>query len=175
MRKSVLLCIGMVCYAQAAWSSPAPAFMASYVPDARAVGEARLSILIWDVYDATLYAPAGRWQASCPFSLSLAYLRDLSGSEIADRSVEEIRKQGFSDEIRLAAWHKQMRDIFPDVHKGSSLTGVCMADGTTLFIRNGKEIGKIRDKEFSKRFFDIWLGERTSEPALRRQLLGGLS
>jgi hypothetical protein len=35
-------------------------------------------------------------------------------------------------------------------------------------------VGVIRDAEFSRRFFNIWLGEKTSEPKLRAQLIGSV-
>ena len=31
--------------------------------------------------------------------------------------------------------------------------------------------GRYQDPEFGRQFFAIWLGEKTSEPAMRRQLL----
>lgn len=142
------------------------------VPNADEVGSARLTYMVWDVYDATLYAPNGEWQQQCPFALRLTYLRNLNGADIADRSVQEMREQGFSDETQLATWHSQMREIFPDVNKGTSLTGICTPQGDTVFLRNGEKIGVIRDPNFSRHFFNIWLGERTSEPALRKKLLG---
>ena len=66
-----------------------------------------------------------------------------------------------------------MAAIFPDVTAGTCLTGVYDAHGATVFYLSGKMIGHIDDPEFGKRFFAIWLGDKTSQPALRAQLLGG--
>ena len=44
-----------------------------FVPNAQKVGEGRLTYLFWDVYDATLYAPAGAWDNDKPFALQLSY------------------------------------------------------------------------------------------------------
>jgi hypothetical protein len=41
-----------------------------------------------------------------------------------------------------------------------------------VFWLNGRLRGEIRDAEFARRFFGIWLSPRTSEPALRSALLG---
>ena len=38
---------------------------------------------------------------------------------------------------------------------------------------NGRAGGELRDAEFARRFIGIWLGEQTSQPALRQSLLGG--
>jgi hypothetical protein len=146
--------------------------MVSYVPNAEKVGEGRLSYMIWDVYDATLYAPDGSWRSDQPFALQLSYLRDIAGKKIADRSVEEMRVQGFTDEVRLADWHTQMRSIFPDVSEGFILTGIFISSGETIFYENNREIGRIKDPEFGHQFFNIWLSPRTSAPDLRRKLLG---
>jgi hypothetical protein len=42
-----------------------------------------------------------------------------------------------------------------------------------LFLLNGQPAGEIRDPEFARLFFGIWLSPRTSEPAMRRALLAG--
>lgn len=144
----------------------------SYLTDAQKVGEGRLTYLLWDVYDARLYAPDGQWDENEPFALTLHYLRSLKGEAIADRSVEEMRKQGFEDEVKLAAWHSQMRNIFPDVENGTELTGLYTPGEPTRFYQNGKLMGAVQDAEFGQWFFDIWLSEQTTEPELRIQLLG---
>jgi hypothetical protein len=144
-----------------------------YMPDATKIGDGVLTYLFWDVYRATLYASGSGWRADAPFALSLAYLRDLKGRDIAERTISEIRDQGFSDEIKLAAWFAQLGTLFPDVTSGDSLTAVRDAAGRTVFYSAAQRIGVIDDPAFSRRFFDIWLGEKTSEPKLRRKLLGG--
>jgi len=146
--------------------------IAAHVPAAKKVGEGRMTYMFWDVYDATLYAPQGTWRQDKPFALQLTYLRKLDGKKIADRSIEGMRAQGVSDEIKMATWHAQMRKIFPNVDNGVSLTGVYAGDGTTIFYQGNTEIGRINDPQFGHAFFDIWLNEKTSAPTLRRQLLG---
>lgn len=144
----------------------------NYMTNENIVGEGRFRHYIWDVYDARLYAPGGEWVANNPFALELTYLMSLKGKAIADQSIKEMRKQGFTDEIKLATWHNQMRSIFPDVSTGEVITGIFTEDGTSVFYFGLKEIGRIQDPEFSKVFFDIWLGSKTSEPELRKKLLG---
>lgn len=143
-----------------------------YVPNPQEVGTGRLTVLFWDVYDASLYAPNGEWDGDKPYALSLSYLRDLNGSDIAERSVEEMRNQGFKSEVKLAIWYQKMKALFPDVDANTNLTGIRDNKGNTIFYRNGERIGAINDPEFSDWFFGIWLNERTSEPKLRKRLLG---
>ncbi len=144
----------------------------THIPTAEKVGQGRLTYLFWDVYDATLFAPQGRWEEGKPLALKLSYLRDIEGRKIADRSAEEMRLQGLADEVKIAAWHAQMHKIFPDVDEGMDLTGVYTETGESVFYKNNIEIGRISDPEFSAAFFGIWLNEQTSVPNLRRKLLG---
>ncbi len=49
---------------------PSP-LLHQYIPDASLVGTARMRVLLWDVYDARLFAPSGEWQpgpAFCPLT-----------------------------------------------------------------------------------------------------------
>lgn len=153
-------------------SSANPDVAKRYIPDAQKIGDGVLTYLFWDVYRATLYAPGTGWRADAPFVLSLAYMRDLKGRDIAERTISEMRDQGFSDEKKLTAWSKRLGALFPDVSDGDSLTAVRDGAGRTVFYSAAKRIGAIDDPAFSRRFFDIWLGEKTSEPKLRRALLG---
>lgn len=143
-----------------------------YVPGAQLVGQAKMTYLFWDVYDARLFAANGRWQETQPLALELRYLRALKGDAIAARSIKEIRKQGFTDEVTLAKWQKTLMEIFPDVTEDSVLTGVADNKQITRFYFNEQLIGKVNDPAFTQWFFRIWLGDKTSEPELRDQLLG---
>jgi hypothetical protein len=158
------------------WPGPAaanPDIAKRYIADAKKVGDGVLTYLFWDVYRATLYAPAAGWTPDGPFVLSLRYLRDLDGADIAERTIGEIRDQGFTDTARLAAWQARLAAIFPDVSDGVTLSATRDEKGRTVFYRGTDRIGAVDDTAFAKHFFDIWLGEKTSEPKLRRALLGG--
>lgn len=146
-------------------------FIIQNIPNAQKVGESRLSFLFWDVYDATLYAPNGNWSYNKPFALSLHYLLDIEGDDIADRSVEEMRGQGLRNEALLANWHGQMKRIFPDVRNGSVLSALFIPGQKTVFYENNRWIGTITGSGFTHWFSSIWLSERTSQPKLREELL----
>lgn len=135
------------------------------------VNETRFSWMFWDVYDIGLYAPDGDYQSSKPVALELTYLTDLDKDDIVDRSCREMRRQKAADEVTLVDWHTQMEEIFPDVKKGDKLVGVATPAGASEFYHNGKKVGEVKDPEFTKAFFNIWLGDKTSEPELRQSLL----
>lgn len=142
------------------------------VPGASVVGRGVLSYAFWDVYKATLYAPDGKFDPRKPFALSIEYFVSINGHDIANRSTQEMRKQGFGDEVKLAAWNAQMKAIFPDVRNGTVLSAVYIPGKNTVFFRGDTIIGSIEGDDFGQLFFGIWLDEKTSEPKLRRALLG---
>ncbi len=144
-----------------------------HVPQAAVTGSGEYRYFLMSIYQATLYAPDGDWSGESPFALVLHYHRNLKGERIAKASVDQIRKQGYTDEVRLAAWYNQMAGIFPDVAEGDEIVGILKQNGETVFYHAGQQIGHVRDHEFGQRFFDIWLGHQTTAPHLRRQLLAG--
>lgn len=149
-----------------------PPIIDNHVHEPVMVGEARYTYLLFDVYDAKLFAPKGIWSFEEPFALELTYLRNLNGQKIAVRSAKEIRDQGFENELLLAGWYSQMKDIFPDVSNGSVITGVYLPNDETLFYHDGKLIGRVQDPKFGQRFFGIWLSDKTSEPEFKNKLTG---
>lgn len=136
------------------------------------VGEGRLSVLFWDIYEIQLFTSDGLYDPQKPVALVLNYLRSVSGRDIVDTSIDEIQKQGVFDAATIAAWQAQLTKVFPDIAAGDTLIGSFDPDMGSRFHLNGGLIGEIDDLELSRRFFDIWLSEATSQPRLRAQLLG---
>lgn len=169
MRAKLWLFLGLFLYAQGALAMEP---IKAHVPNATMVGRGVLTYAFWDVYEATLYAPDGRWDSASPAALTIEYYRAINGKDIADRSVQEMRKQGFTDEVKLAAWNAQLKAIFPDVKDGTVLSAVYVPGKHTTFYNGTAEIGTIKGNDFGSQFLGIWLGEATSEPELRRALLG---
>lgn len=156
-------------------ADPAPAEVAAELPGARLQGRAQMrwfGLRIYDVrlWAATPVAPAA-W-ATTPLALELQYLRTLAGRDIAERSLQEMRRQGPIDEEQARRWLEQMSALFPDVREGDRLTGLKRPGELARFFANGRAIGEVRDGEFARMFFGIWLAPQTSQPALRDALLG---
>lgn len=174
-----LLTVPLICAAIIFGAAPAKAqddrlrIIQNHIPAAVRIGSGEYTYFLMRIYQATLYAPQNYKPGSAPLALVLHYYHDLKGEKIAKASVNEMRKQGFDDEIKLAAWYKQMAEIFPDVAKGTELTGILKENGHTVFYRAGKRIGTVKDTGFGQQFFKIWLGEKTTAPRLRQQLLAG--
>jgi hypothetical protein len=152
-----------------------PAEVGSALPGAKLQGRGRLRFLGLHVYDALLWtvarAPDGEAQNGA-LALELRYARTLRGPLIAERSIEEMRRIGEFAESEAQRWLEAMKRLFPDVNAGDRITGVHRPGEAALFFVNGRAVGEVRDARFAQLFFGIWLSPRTSEPALRSQLLG---
>ena len=127
------------------------------------------------IYDATLWVEKNNFKPSEPISskfiLDLCYARDLYGGRIAKSSIEQIRHLGFGTSDQQNVWLEKMKAIFPDVRKGTHISGVYLPDKAARFYLDGKLLGEVDDPEFARAFFSIWLDMRTSASSLRSQLL----
>jgi hypothetical protein len=160
----------------AAQGAPAPAELASDLPGARLQGEGLMRFLGFRVYEIRLWTAerpvAAEW-ATVPLALELIYARKLVGEQIAERSLDEMRRQRDIADADAQRWLGAMKQLFPDVAKGDRLTGLLLPGRGARFFLNGKLRGEVAEPEFARLFFGIWLSPRTSEPALRETLLGG--
>lgn len=155
-----------------------PQELGAAVPDATLSGSGRLRVFGFQVYDAALWvAPGFRPDAFArfPFALELSYLREFSGPVIAQRSLDEMRRIGSFTDAQADAWQRAMEAAFPDVKKGDRITGVHKPGFGATFLTNGKPTGEVRDPEFARLFFGIWLSPNTSQPQLRQALLAKLA
>jgi hypothetical protein len=151
---------------------PLPASVARDLPQLAVSGSHRFRFLGFHVYDATLWTPGGRGGLEGAFALDIRYARHFSGRDLARRSIEEMRKQGLQDEAALARWAVEMERVFPDIRDGDRLFGVHVPGIGARFHAGERITGLVEDPAFARAFFAIWLGERTTQPAMRRALLG---
>ncbi|GAB3249378.1 chalcone isomerase family protein [Chitinimonas naiadis] len=160
-RLCLLLCLALP--AQAGWRD--------VLADAKPVGAGDMRWLGLKLYRAELYSSSGRYVAGQPFALALTYARSFKASRIIDASLDQMRRQG-APSARLDSWAASMRQAFVDVNEGDTLTGVYLPGKGARFYAGDKPTADIDDPEFAHWFFSIWLGQATSEPRLRQQLLG---
>lgn len=135
---------------------------------AKLQGSGRLTWWGLNIYDASFYRSKN---SSTEFALDLKYQRSFSGSSIANRSAEEMKKNGVS-EVQAILWGKELASLLPNVESGQTLTAIYLPKQGTVFYHDGKPIGKISGADFSKAFFGIWFDPNTSAPKLRTELLG---
>ena len=156
-------------------AAPAPAEIAAEVPAARLQGFGTMRFLGFAIYDVRLWVgaefAADRYETQA-FALELQYARKFEGAAIARRSIVEMRRAGRLDDSRADAWQAAMTRAFPDVAPGDRLTGVHVPGEATRFFHNGRPTSAVADPAFGRLYFGIWLAATTSEPGLRRQLIG---
>ena len=180
-RRRALLALPLACGAvivnAPALARPAPPpEVSSELPGARLLGSGRLTYYLLHVYDARLWVGAGFNAAhfdQSPLALELDYARGFDSTDIAERSIEEMRRSGPISPPTATRWLAAMKQAFPDIAPGDRTTGVQIPGVAARFFVNGKLTGEIRDTEFTRLFFGIWLSARTSEPRLREALLAG--
>lgn len=146
-----------------------------YLQTPNLIGQGKYTYWGFDVYVVSLWAAepalnAEQWQTQ-RVALELNYLRDFKGADIAKRSIDEIHTQSPLSKNKASTWLKVLEDIFPNVSKGQTLTGIYIPNTGAEFLYDNTLQGEIKDLEFAKRFFDIWLSPQTSAPELRKRLL----
>jgi Chalcone isomerase-like len=161
----------------AAWATSAatpPAEVNTALPGAILQGHGRLRYFGLHIYDAALWSPTP--VRSDPLGTALAlemrYARKLAGGQIAERSLDEMRRVGDFGAAEGQRWLEAMKQAFPDVSAGDRITGVHRPGVGAAFFVNGKATAEVRDAQFAQLFFGVWLSPRTSQPALRASLLG---
>lgn len=175
-RRRLLCAAALVALTPGARAQAAPPpEVALDLPGARLLGQGTLRWLGLRVYDAVLWSRTPLTPAdavNAPLALELRYARRLKGPLIAERSLDEMRRQGPIDDENARRWLAAMTGVFPDVDEGDRITGIQRPGVGARFHVNGRLAGELADAQFARRFFGIWLSDSTSEPALRSALLG---
>ena len=157
-------------------ASDTSAELRELLPQHKLLGKSRLTVWGFDVYDASLWVAPGFTAdklTAQPFALELAYLRNFTNTDIAERSLTEMRRLATVSDVQAKAWTAAMTRVIPNVKKGDRITGVYRPGTGAAFLVNGKPAGEIMDAEFARLFFGIWLSPKTSEPKVRSALLAG--
>ena len=168
-------CILALCLAL---SSPAfavvlPPSVAAQHPELGRVGGGEMRWLGFKLYDAALWASArGEAAMGDAHVLSIRYSRAIGSERLVAVSLDEMRRLGFGDEVRLARWGEALAAALPSVEAGDTLAALHRPGEGAQFWHQGQPSGEIRDPELARAFFAIWLDPRTREPQLRAQLLG---
>ena len=146
--------------------------MAYQLDDLKKVGEAKLKILFWDVYNSSLYSKTGKYQAEqFPLALKIDYLRDIDAEDLIERTQDEWVKLGIK-KLTFSPWIPLLTNIFPNIKKGDTLLLIVSENQQSEFFFNGKSISKITDQTFGKSFLRIWLDKKCSYPNVRYKLIG---
>lgn len=137
-------------------------------------GEARLTVMFWDVYDSTLYAPKGDYRPGIrPLRLEIRYLRNIKAKDLVKQTRKEWQAQGVMTPAH-DKWLAELSTFWPDVADNDTITLDLDATGAATFSFNGNVVGHIADTQFGEDFAGIWLAPTTTRPELRAALIGAL-
>lgn len=137
------------------------------------IGHAVFSFLFWDLYKSKLLTTSGEFPlqlANEKLLYEIEYFKSISGESLVEKTVEQWQHLGYSTKD-YQPYLVTLKRIWPDIKAGDTLTLV-MNDANSAFYHNKIFVGAIDNAEFGPLFLDIWLSKKTSEPALRRSLLG---
>lgn len=137
-------------------------------------GSGQLSFFGINLYRAELHSEkTGEDFFEMKFALRIKYSRKFKGSNIAKRSIKEIKKLKFGSQDQQNQWYEDLKAKLPNIEKDDYLTGVFKPNYGFKIYHNNVQIMESKDKEFAKAFFSIWLDKNTPEPKLRGKLLSG--
>jgi hypothetical protein len=138
----------------------------------KTVGKGEMSWLFMDVYQVSLHSADGRYaHQEYPQALKIRYQRAFKKEWLIKATAEEWQKMNI-DSRQYKPWLAQFLLFWPDVNRGDTLTFLVAKNGQGTFYHNDRLLGDIKNRDLSSAFLDIWLSKKTSEPDLRRQLIG---
>lgn len=135
------------------------------------IGQATFRVLWSNIYEATLRSPVRNFSfPGKPFQLTLRYQRAINAERIVTATLDQWRHQRL---VWPDEWRDRLLESIPTVAADDSLELNVNAAGTATLLHNDALIATFDDPEFVTALAGIWLGEGTSHPQFRRQLLGG--
>jgi len=136
------------------------------------IGEGTLKVFFMEIYDLRLIAdsPTFSWQNK--FKLDFIYTRDLKKDSVIKSSIKELRRQSSTSESDIELWQGYLEQSIKPVQEGTHATVLWEPEGQITFLYENSDPTTIEDEDFARAFLNIWLGEETSQPKLRGQLLG---
>ncbi|SHH77675.1 chalcone isomerase family protein [Ferrimonas marina] len=136
------------------------------------VGETRLKVLWFEVYNARLYSHNGDYNGiQAPLALELEYLRDIDADDLVEKTREEWQRLGLYRADQSEPWLNRLSTLWPDVEKGDRLTLKLEPDHSAFYF-NDQPLGRVDGGGFGLSFVAIWLHPEARYPKLRSQLIG---
>ncbi|MCE9679487.1 chalcone isomerase family protein [Shewanella sp. AS1] len=150
------------------------ALSASPLNQLQKIGEGEMTYLFWTLYQAELFAQSVPYQSELAQdkALRIRYYRAIDKGDLIQATADQWQHLGYSD-TNIKDWLLPLSQIWPDVEAGDELMLFVTQDGQSHFYFGEQPIGVIPDPRFGEAFLSIWLSKNTSEPRLRKQLLGG--
>ena len=139
------------------------------------IGESTFSLFFWDLYKSKLMTTTGKYPISIEnkperLIFVIEYLTDINRDDLIEHTIEQWQHIGLKESEYLK-YVNTLKSIWPDITEGDSLALLIQKDKSE-FYHNDKYLGGIDTPYFGQMFIDIWLSKKTSQPSLRKALLG---
>jgi hypothetical protein len=141
------------------------------VPAMKPVGMGELTWFGLHIYRAELWSANGHFDSTRPYVLALTYERKVTAQKQVNVTLDQMDKQGVP-EARQARWRPLLEKVMVNVKAGDTMAGMYTPGSGAVFYYNGKQQSASNNIAFIDDFFGVWLNSRTTEPELRRKLLG---
>jgi hypothetical protein len=135
------------------------------------IGEGTLSRFGFTVLNMSLWADGRQVDYDTPMALTTHYDVGFYGYQQAERITEEIDRLYPLSNAGKRRYKQKLTRVFPGVEEGDTVTALYLPEEGLRMYRNNRLVGMLDNPEMAKRFFEVWLNRRTSEPELRSQLL----
>lgn len=135
-------------------------------------GQGKMSWLFIDIYKASLFSLDGKYQPKqYPQALTIHYQRNISKKALLEATQQQWQHLSVDPDL-YQDWLQQLSALWPEIKDGDHLTFFVSKDGSGDFYHNDNWIGRIENTQLSDAFLSIWLSKKTSEPKLRKKLIG---
>jgi hypothetical protein len=131
-----------------------------------------------DVYVAGLYVqnvtsnPSTLINADEPKMLMLKFVRDVERKDIVDAWNQGFRSNATVPAAKLKPYIDQLNSWMPEFKHGDTLAFIYTpGEGVAVEVNNERK-GVIKDPDFARSLFSIWLGPNPPTADLKRGLLG---
>lgn len=135
------------------------------------IGQGTLNVLFFEVYDVRLLADSKPFSWKNKFQLEFTYKREVKKESVIESSIKEMRRQSNILDKDINQWQEYLEISIKPVQEGCQATVSWNPNGQITFHYQSSEPTTIEDENFARAFLNIWLGEETSQPKLRSQLL----
>jgi len=135
------------------------------------IGQGALKVLFFEVYDIRLLADSKPFSWKNKFQLEFEYKREVKKETVIESSIKEMHRQSSVLDKDINKWQEYLEISIKSVQEGSQATVTWNPSGQITFHYQNSNPTTIEDENFARAFLNIWLGDETSQPKLRSQLL----
>ena len=135
------------------------------------IGEGVLKVFIWDIYKLRLFSETNVYDRNDVLLLEFEYLRDTSKASVIKASIIELKKLNLS-KSKLEKWENYLEKSIKDMKAGERAALLFKPNVGLTFFTSDKFNITIDNVEFANSYIDIWLGENTARPKLRKKITG---